>query len=71
MSFKKNYLVQKKFIKLSSEKFKKLQREEKIQHTSRNKAQKRRNLVSDKPKLKAKKSIRLARKASKKPTTVR
>ena len=57
---------------LSSEKLKKLQRQEKIRNISRRKAQKKgRSLVTDKPKLKSKKPIRLARKASKKRVSIR
>ena len=58
--------------KPTSEKLKKLQREEKIRNTSRRKAQKKgRSLVTDKPKLKSRKPVRLARKASKKRASVR
>lgn len=57
---------------IPSEKLKKLQREEKVRNISRRNAQKKgRSLVSDKPKLKPKKPIRLARKASKKRVSVR
>lgn len=55
-----------------SEQLKKLQREEKIRNISRRNAQKKgRSLATDKPKLKPKKPIRLARKASKKRASVR
>ena len=58
--------------KLTSEKLKKLQRAEKIRNTSRRNAQKKgRSLATDKPKLKSRKPIRLARKASKKRVSVR
>ena len=58
--------------KLTSEKLKKLQRAEKIRNTSRRNAQKKgRSLTTDKPKLKSRKPIRLARKASKKRVSVR
>jgi hypothetical protein len=58
--------------KLTSEKLKKLQRAEKIRNASRRKAQKKgRSLATDKPKLKSRKPIRLARKASKKRVSVR
>ena len=58
--------------KIPSEKLKKLQREEKIRNTSRRNAQKKgRSLATDKPKLKSKKPIRLARRASKKRVSVR
>ncbi len=57
---------------LSSEKLKKLQREEKIRNTSRRNAQRKgRSLATDKSKLKSQKPIRLARKASKKRASVR
>ncbi len=57
---------------ISSEKLKKLQREEKIRNTSRRNSQKKgQSLHSDKPKLKLKKPIRLARKQSKKRVSVR
>ena len=57
---------------LSSEKLKKLQREEKIRNTSRRNAQKKgRSLATDKPKLKSRKPVRLARRASKKRVSVR
>jgi hypothetical protein len=58
--------------KLTSEKLKKLQRAEKIRNTSRRNAQKKgRSLATDKPKLKSRKPVRLARKASKKRVSVR
>jgi hypothetical protein len=58
--------------KITSEKLKKLQRDEKIRNTSRRNAQKKgRSLATDKPKLKSRKPIRLARKASKKRASVR
>jgi hypothetical protein len=58
--------------KLTSEKLKKLQLAEKIRNTSRRNAQKKgRSLATDKPKLKSRKPIRLARKASKKRVSVR
>jgi len=58
--------------KPTSEKLKKLQRAEKIRNTSRRNAQKKgRSLATDKPKLKSRKPIRLARKASKKRVSVR
>ncbi len=51
---------------LTSEKLKKLQRQEKIRNISRRKAQKKgRSLTTDKPKLRSKKPIRLARRPSK------
>ena len=57
---------------IPSEKLKKLQREERVRIISRRNAQKKgRSLVTDKPKLKPKKPIRLARKASKKRVSVR
>ena len=57
---------------LTSEKLKKLQRTEKIRNTTRRKAQKKgRSLVTDKPKLKSKKPVRLARRQSKKRVSVR
>ena len=58
--------------KLTSEKLKKLQRAEKIRNTSRRNAQKKgRSLATDKPKLKSRKPVRLARKASKRRVSVR
>ena len=58
--------------KLTSEKLKKLQRAEKIRNASRRKAQKKgRSLATDKPKLKSRKPIRLARKVSKKRVSIR
>jgi hypothetical protein len=57
---------------LTSEKLKKLQRQEKIRNISRRKAQmKGKSLTTDKPKLKSKKPIRLARRPSKKRVSVR
>jgi len=57
---------------LTSEKLKKLQRQEKIRNISRRKAQMRgKSLTTDKPKLKSKKPIRLARRPSKKRVSVR
>ena len=57
---------------LTSEKLQKLQRAEKIRNTSRRNAQKKgRSLATDKPKLKSRKPIRLARKQSKKRVSVR
>jgi hypothetical protein len=58
--------------RIPSETLKKLQRVEKIRNTSRMKAQKKgRSLTTDKPKLKSKKPVRLARKASKKRASIR
>ena len=58
--------------KLSSEKLKKLQRVEKIRNTSRRNAQRKgKSLATDKPKLKSRKPIRLARKVSKKRVSIR
>ena len=58
--------------KITSEKLRKLQREEKIRNTSRRTAQKKgKSLATDKPKLKSRKPIRLARKASKRRVSVR
>lgn len=57
---------------LSSEKLKKLQREEKIRNSSRRSAQKKgRSLATDKPKLNKRKPIRSARRTSKKRVSVR
>ena len=57
---------------ISTEKLKKLQREEKIRNTSRQNAQRKgQSIHSDKPKLNSKKPIRLARKQSKKRVSVR
>ena len=56
----------------SSEKLKKLQKQEKTRITSRRKAQKKgKSLTTDKPKLKPKKPVKLARKQSKKRVSVR
>ncbi len=58
--------------KLTSEKLKKLQRAEKIRNASRRNAQRKgKSLATDKPKLKSRKPIRLARKASKKRSSIR
>ena len=58
--------------KITSEKLRKLQREEKIRNTSRRTAQKKgRSLATDKPKLKSSKPVRFARKASKRRASVR
>ncbi|MDH3676958.1 MAG: hypothetical protein OEQ12_01500 [Nitrosopumilus sp.] len=71
-SSKKQTTTTKTSRKLTAEKLKKLQRQEKVRNTSRRKAQKQgRSLVTDKPKLKSQKPIRLARKASKKRASVR
>ncbi len=57
---------------LSSEKLKKLQRTEKIRIISRRKGQKKgKSLTTDKPKLKSKKPVRLARRPRKKRVSVR
>jgi len=57
---------------ITSEKLRKLQREEKIRNTSRRTAQKKgRSLVSDKPKLKSGRLVRPARRASKRRASVR
>jgi hypothetical protein len=57
---------------LTSEKLKKLQRDEKVRNIARRSSQKKgRSLATDKPKLKPRKPIRLARKASKKRVSVR
>ncbi len=57
---------------LTTEKLKKLQRQEKIRNISRRKAQmKGKSLTADKPKLKSKKPIRFARRPSKKRVSVR
>lgn len=67
-----NALKKKSSRKVTSEKLKKLQREEKIRNTSRRTAQKKgRSLTTDKPKLKSRKPVRLARKASKKRASIR
>jgi hypothetical protein len=58
--------------KITSEKLRKLQGEEKIRNISRRISQKKgRSLVTDKPKLKSRKPVKLARKASKKRVSVR
>ncbi|MDH3611384.1 MAG: hypothetical protein OEM79_06445 [Nitrosopumilus sp.] len=58
--------------KIPSEKLKKLQREEKVRNTSRRNAQKKgRSLATDKPKLKSRKPVRLARRTSKKRVSIR
>lgn len=57
---------------ISTEKLKKLQRQEKIRIMSRRKGQKKgKSLTTDKPKLKARKPIRLPRRPSKKRVSVR
>lgn len=71
-ALKKKQTTSKTSRKLTSEKLKKLQREEKVRIISRRSAQKKgRSLVTDKPKLKSRKPVRLARKASKKRVSVR
>lgn len=71
-SKKKTKPITSKTRTLTSEKLKKLQKAERERNASRRKAQKKgRSLTSDKPKLKSRKPIRLARKASKKRVSVR
>jgi len=71
-ALKKKSTTKKTSRTVTSEKLKKLQREEKIRNTSRRTAQKKgRSLVTDKPKLKSKKPLRLGRKMSKKRVSVR
>jgi len=61
-----------KVRKITSEKLKKLQKEEKTRNTARRKAQmKGRSIATDKPKLSSKKPTRLARRTAKKRVAVR
>ena len=58
--------------KITSEKLKKLQKEEKIRNTSRRKAQmKGQSIATDKPKLSSKKPARPTRRAAKKRVAIR
>lgn len=71
-ALKKKTSTTKTSRKITSEKLKKLQREEKIRNTTRRTAQKKgRSIVTDKPKLKSSRINRPARKASKKRVSVR